>query len=134
MTDQATNPNDPGQQVGGGHYGGHTFQHWDWAEYNGMGAQEYQITRYVLRWRAKNGVEDLKKALHHTTKLIEQYATLFRRNRSFRKQENRSLELYKLMNTGPAEQAICNVALNWEFERDLIHLRGLILALIKEAS
>ena len=58
-------------QIGGKHYEG-TIQHWDIAAwYFGRGYFKGQITKYVYRWRKKNGVQDLEKALHFTRKLIE---------------------------------------------------------------
>lgn len=58
-------------QVGGAHYKADT-QHWDlmWGLY-GPAYFKAQITRYVSRWRRKEGVKDLQKAAHYTEKLIE---------------------------------------------------------------
>lgn len=62
------------QQVGGGHYKGTTYQHWDFVMIALAGRYlEGNITKYVTRWRKKNGLEDLKKARHYLTKLIEQF-------------------------------------------------------------
>ena len=58
------------EQVGGGHYKS-PIQHWDYVLANELGYFEGQITRYVTRWRKKNGLEDLLKAQHFLTKLIE---------------------------------------------------------------
>lgn len=58
-------------QVGGDHYVKRAVGPWDiWAEY-GMNAFEGAVLKYLLRWRDKNGVEDLKKARHTLDKLIE---------------------------------------------------------------
>lgn len=58
-------------QVGGDHYVKRAIGPWDiWAEY-GMNAFEGAVLKYLLRWRDKNGVEDLKKARHTLDKLIE---------------------------------------------------------------
>lgn len=58
-------------QVGGDHYVKRAIGPWDiWAEY-GMNAFEGAILKYLLRWRDKGGVEDLKKARHTLDKLIE---------------------------------------------------------------
>ena len=60
------------RQVGGIHYRGGEYQHWDWVADNfGRGYFQGQITRYVSRWRLKNGKEDLQKALHYLDKLEE---------------------------------------------------------------
>jgi len=58
------------KQVGGLHYRSE-LQHWDLIEENGIGYLEGCATKYVTRWRKKNGRQDLEKALHYTDKLIE---------------------------------------------------------------
>lgn len=58
------------KQVGGLHYQAE-LQHWDLIEENGIGYLEGCATKYVTRWRKKNGRQDLEKALHYTDKLIE---------------------------------------------------------------
>ena len=62
-------------QVGGTHYKDvppGEEQHWDmmWRLY-GEAWFVGNVTKYVLRYRKKNGVEDLKKARHYLDKLIE---------------------------------------------------------------
>lgn len=60
------------RQVGGAHYQTPSnLQHWDIVFLFDLGYFEGQITKYVFRWRKKNGVEDLKKARHFLDKLIE---------------------------------------------------------------
>src|SRR6266436_5818764 len=65
------NPN--ARQVGGAHYRGAEFQHWDFVVDNSLGYFEGQVTKYVCRWRAKNGKQDLEKAAHYLEKLISVY-------------------------------------------------------------
>lgn len=60
-----TDPNDT--QVGGKHYRSQ-YQHWDFVHDTGMGYLQGQITKYISRYRHKNGVEDLKKAMHFAEK------------------------------------------------------------------
>lgn len=60
-------------QVGGSHYKKKLGeQHWDriWRLY-GHGYFVGCATKYLERYKDKNGVEDLKKALHYVQKLIE---------------------------------------------------------------
>lgn len=64
------------RQVGGDHYknmnektGG--LQHWDVVHLFDLDYFQGNITKYVMRWRAKGGVEDLKKARHYLDKYIE---------------------------------------------------------------
>ena len=64
MTDANT------QQVGGTHYQS-KFQHWDWVGLLNMAYLPAQVTKYLARWRKKNGLQDLKKSAHFLDKMIE---------------------------------------------------------------
>lgn len=57
-------------QIGGSHYQS-GYQHWDLIEEHGIGYLEAAASKYVTRWRRKDGRKDLEKALHYTDKLIE---------------------------------------------------------------
>lgn len=59
------------RQVGGSHYLGMTIQPMTYIMANGLPWAEGDIVKYVSRWRAKNGVEDLRKAAHLLAVLIE---------------------------------------------------------------
>lgn len=59
-------------QVGGDHYQA-PLQHWDFTRQALDGRYlEGCVTKYVSRWRKKNGREDLEKASHYLEKLIEE--------------------------------------------------------------
>ena len=59
-------------QVGGSHYSKHgDLQHWDIVAYFGLDYFQGQITKYVMRYKDKGGVADLKKARHFLDKYIE---------------------------------------------------------------
>jgi hypothetical protein len=60
-------------QVGGDHYRklDPNFQHWDMAIIAGNRYLESAATKYIVRWRDKNGIADLRKALHYVDKLLE---------------------------------------------------------------
>jgi hypothetical protein len=68
MKKLTTNPNQ--RQVGGDHYKS-KMQHWDFVIENDMPYMEAQIFKYVLRWRTKGGLQDLRKAQHFLEKLLE---------------------------------------------------------------
>jgi len=58
------------KQVGGDHYASE-YEHWDWWIDLGMG-YAYCVgnaTKYLVRYREKNGIEDLRKALSYLQKL-----------------------------------------------------------------
>lgn len=58
-------------QIGGDHYKTMAIQPFDYITKNGIGFAEGCVIKYVSRWRAKGGVEDLKKARHFLDLLIE---------------------------------------------------------------
>lgn len=58
------------RQVGGDHYKS-TFQHWDFVQFLNLAYIPAQITRYLGRWRKKNGIEDIEKALHYMDKHVQ---------------------------------------------------------------
>lgn len=60
------------RQVGGDHYKKHgALQHWDIVAMFGLDYFQGNITKYVIRYRDKGGVEDLRKARHYLDKYIE---------------------------------------------------------------
>lgn len=59
------------KQVGGTHYKHQSFQHWDFAV-GVVGNDAYLkgcASKYVIRYKDKNGIEDLRKALHYIDKI-----------------------------------------------------------------
>lgn len=58
-------------QVGGDHYQTGDVQHWDLATQMGTEYLIGNITKYVSRWRKKNGADDVRKAAHYLLKLRE---------------------------------------------------------------
>jgi hypothetical protein len=59
------------KQVGGSHYKNLPIQPMSYSIANQLGWAEGEVIKYVTRWRNKNGVEDLKKAIHCLEALIE---------------------------------------------------------------
>lgn len=58
-------------QHGGDHYKTGGVEHWDLVEAFNIPYLEGCASKYVARWRRKNGVEDLKKAQHFLQKRRE---------------------------------------------------------------
>jgi hypothetical protein len=58
------------KQVAGNHYKS-SIEHWDYVVANDLDYFQGQITKYVTRWKNKNGVTDLLKAQHFLEKYIE---------------------------------------------------------------
>lgn len=58
-------------QVGGDHYKKGGEEHWDRAWRLDYDCFQYIITKWVERWKFKDGLKDLRKAQHAITKYIE---------------------------------------------------------------
>lgn len=58
-------------QVGGDHYKKLPIQPIEYAMANKLDACQFNIVRYVTRFRDKNGIQDLEKARHTLDILIE---------------------------------------------------------------
>lgn len=59
-------------QVGGTHYRS-VYQHWDWVTDIGLPYLPACATKYVVRWRKKNGRQDLMKARSYVEKIISSH-------------------------------------------------------------
>ena len=63
-----------GYQIGGSHYNKMgAYQHWDLVIDTSMNYLLGCATKYIARWKDKNGVEDLRKAIHYIGKFLETY-------------------------------------------------------------
>jgi hypothetical protein len=111
-----TSPND--YQVGGTHYRTN-YQHWDWVEDNGIGYLEGVATKYLCRWKGKNGLEDLKKARHYTMKAIQRYVNTGRGNRCDGALSPVFKEFASDNNLGALESAACFALAYWTSDNQL---------------
>lgn len=59
------------RQVGGSHYTQMPIQHVEFCQRNGIPWCEAAAIKYLVRHRQKNGLEDLRKAVHYIELLIE---------------------------------------------------------------
>lgn len=59
------------KQVDGNHYKSMVIQPVEFIHANNLGYFEGNVIKYVSRWRNKNGVADLQKAIHYLELLIE---------------------------------------------------------------
>lgn len=71
IVDELTgDPNDI--QIGGDHYKGTEYQHWDWAADNEIPYLEAAASKYLARWDSKGCPElDLKKSQHYIQKIAD---------------------------------------------------------------
>lgn len=122
-------------QVGGRHYKS-SYEHWDLVLATGMGYLEGQATKYVVRWRRKNGVEDLRKAQHFLDKIAEnQLRARLIAPRAPRAVVLDEVELFASRNALPdRERLFVRVVASWENSDDLALARGLLRDLLGEAA
>lgn len=66
-----TPPKQDATQVGGNHYTKMAIQPYEYAHKNKLGYLEANVVKYVSRHGAKNGKQDLLKAIHSLQVLIE---------------------------------------------------------------
>lgn len=60
------------RQVAGDHYSRRgELQHWDVVLHLGLDYLRGNFTKYMFRWKDKNGIQDLEKAEHYLQKFIE---------------------------------------------------------------
>ena len=61
----------PSDGISPEHYSQFEIEPFDFIHKNGLGFAEGNVIKYVCRWREKNGVEDLRKAIRYIELLIE---------------------------------------------------------------
>lgn len=66
------------KQIGGNHYleAGSNMQPWDIARAWRLGAWRHGVLKYILRAPAKNGVQDIEKAIHYLEYIKANYNEL----------------------------------------------------------
>ena len=61
------------KQIGGNHYEKKAIEPIEYITKNKLGFCEGNIVKYITRYKDKNGLEDLEKALWYITYLIDNY-------------------------------------------------------------
>jgi len=64
---------DPSKQIGGDHYSKHRIQPIDIIDEYSLNFFEGNALKYILRYKEKNGIEDLEKAKDYIDMIIERY-------------------------------------------------------------
>ena len=60
-------------QVGGGHYKDMKIQPVEFIVANNIPYREANVIKYTARHKSKNGIEDIKKAIHYLEMIMEDY-------------------------------------------------------------
>ena len=132
------------KQIAGKHYVAE-YQHWDFVADALSGRYlEGVITKYITRWRKKNGVEDLLKAQHYLEKLVEtyfKYIPLGTRDRAVYPCQS-VLEIYDVQplisrfvlsnQLTPQEEILITAVATWENHTDLQAAQQLLAQYIEE--
>ena len=121
-----TSAND--RQVGGDHYRTGGLQHWDVVWQYGVGYLEGTATKYVSRWRKKNGIVDLEKGLHTLEKIIESHEIGYTAHGFV---PIRSCVAFaRMCDLSTLEEAFCTRLFTWKSRDDLEDARTAISLLI----
>ena len=71
MTEMLEEESALARQVGGNHYADMVIQPVEFIVANDLGFLEGNIVKYVCRHHAKNGAEDIQKAIHYCELLLQ---------------------------------------------------------------
>jgi len=130
---------DPNErQIGGQHYreANAAYQHWDLVAEYGLSYFTGNITKYATRWRNKEGVKDVEKAVHYTDKLISLYVgELFSfHNRVIPTQMDRLYRYCDEQHLTALETEVVELAVGYRSMHDLRRLRAVLLLLLEQAQ
>jgi hypothetical protein len=122
------------RQVGGTHYRA-SYGHWDLAADVGLGYFEGSITKYIYRWRKKNGVQDVEKAIHYYEKLLR----LYEENRVTQRTVRPNWQEYftrfsKEQQLSSEERTIFIALISYQTYEQLVALRPQLDALLRRAK
>ena len=122
------------RQVGGEHYrtkeGG--VQHWDYCVRANVTNLEYAASKYLTRWRKKNGLEDLNKPLHYIDKRIESLNLGIGALRGVDKIHLMFDEFIRDNEVPPTEAVIIDLVMHWKHLSHLLNARDMLKRLISE--
>lgn len=118
------------KQVGGDHYESR-YQHWDFVEDNMIGYLEGCATKYLTRWKQKDGLKDLKKARTYVLKIIEKQQLHGRSNRSVMLMCSFSRFCTENCISDPLEITACYLLGSWSSEQNLHDAVSIITEMIE---
>lgn len=124
------------KQVGGRHYGGGVIQHWDYVRLALDNRYlEGNASKYIFRWRRKNGIQDLEKAHHYIEKIREVFGNGPKPPIDFRSGEMAEKFCQKHVDELRPDEAwlLCALA-TWETDADLVAMLNELNRMIARAK
>lgn len=122
------------RQVGGTHYavpnGG--VSHWDYCVEAEVTNLEYAASKYVSRWRKKNGLIDLEKAVHYLEKRIESVNQGIGVKRGVNKRESLFNRFIKDNNIPQRERVVIDNIVHWRRIDQLYEAHATLCEIIRE--
>jgi hypothetical protein len=116
------------EQIGGDHYGGHDFQHWDMVIECRTDYLAGVATKYLRRWRDKGGIQDVQKAIQYVDKLVE--SAMVPTGDPVKVED--SMARYVTTNKlGAREAQASKILFAWQTFDDLLAARAIMLEIIQ---
>lgn len=119
------------EQVDGDHYAAEV-QHWDYVDKVQAPYLEGCASKYLVRWRQKNGLVDLKKALSYAKKRLEEYSILIGPTRGAIKDKILFRNFITSCNIPSFETSIIDKLLHWTYIGSVEEAAEMIQELIAE--
>lgn len=122
------------KQIAGSHYQRGSLQHWDICAGFRIGYLESCATKYLIRWRDKNGLEDLYKSDHFLEKLIEMVDVGAIRSNEARIQPKMLIKFYEETKISYPESLIVDTLFKWKHAGDLKNAQKVLRQFIDEVE
>lgn len=120
------------RQIGGTHYKT-SYEHWDFVRDAGLRYLDGCATKYLARWRKKDGRKDLEKALHYVDKMREEvYAPTSAPY--FQQHTARCAERFADVNELTLEERACLLLICEKTEQSLTQANILIRLLLDDSA
>lgn len=115
------------KQVGGDHYEQMAVEPFEIAETMQLTPMQFTVLKYVSRWRRKNGVEDLRKAIHTCWGAHEYYCNMTAPYRAERPTDKLMIRMYCAVNgMGENELVVLTCVVTNRFTAAVVRLEGMI--------
>jgi hypothetical protein len=116
------------KQIGGDHYGGNEFQHWDMVAQCGTDYFAAVATKYLRRWRDAGGVQDIQKAITYVDKLL---STPCEPSSDPASVDEFMTQYIEINSIPPREARASRLLFGWQTTMDLLEARAIMAEIIQ---